>query len=132
MGVILLVGCFIVPASGQGKAAAVSQESASDWNSLIGEWKVSLRSSSGEVMGTTMFLITEANGKTVRGSFYGSPLRQVHVASVDGTLHFAFTTSDVNSLYHGTARFAAGRLEGSTHALDRGFLSVWTAERLKP
>lgn len=66
----------------------------------------------------------------MRGSFYGSPLRHVHVATSGDRLHFAFITSDVNSLYHGTARFAGGRLEGSTHALDRGFLSVWTAERL--
>lgn len=122
---LLLITGFILPAFGQNLSAP-------NWVALIGEWKVSLRSSSGRLMGTTTFVVSEADGKTIKGSFYGSPLRQVHTASVDGTLHFAFITSDVNSLYHGTARFAAGRLEGSTHALDREFLSVWTAERVTP
>lgn len=105
---------------------------APEWPALIGKWKVSLRSSSGDVMGTTDFVVTESDGKTVKGTFYGSPLRQVHIATVGPALHFAFVTSDTNSVYHGAARFVAGRLEGSTHALDRGFLSVWTAERAVP
>jgi len=83
-------------------------------------------------MGTTEFVVSEANGETIKGTFYGSPLRQVHLSKVNGVLHFAYVTSDTNSVYHGTGRFISGRLEGSTHALDRGFLSVWTAEPLRP
>lgn len=130
---VLLCACLIVPLSGQNegtKSAKANSEAAVNWNSLIGQWKVSLHSSTGEVMGTTMFVITEAGPKSLQGTFYGSPTRQPHLATFKGAIYLAFVTSDQNSVYHTTVRLSDARLEGSTHAIDRGFLSVWTAERL--
>jgi len=40
-------------------------------------------------------------------------------------------TEDGSGICHTSEGFVEGRMEGTTHALSRGFLAVWTAERFE-
>jgi hypothetical protein len=75
-------------------------------------------------------VVTGAPGDSLVGTFYGSPIRQARVNRAWGRLHVAFVTYDNTGAYHHTAVLVApGRLEGTSHALGRGFLAVWRAAR---
>ena len=75
-------------------------------------------------------MVTAAPGDSLVGSFYGSPIRQARVNRAWGRLHVAFVTYDNTGVYHHTAVLVApDRLEGTSHALGRGFLAVWRAAR---
>jgi hypothetical protein len=68
------------------------------------------------------------NGR-IKGTFYGTDFADGSTNKDWGSVCFAFTTSDGSGAYHTAGRLVNGRLEGMTHAVGRGFLSVWTAER---
>jgi hypothetical protein len=101
-----------------------------DPKALIGTWRVDLRQSPSSVPYFQTFVITSVEDSQILGKFYGSPLRYGRINTDWGTAAFAFVTSDLSGLYHTAGRLVNGRLEGTTHSIGRGFLSVWTAERV--
>ena len=70
-----------------------------------------------------------ANGE-VQGTFYGSPITQSQVNTLWGRPVVAFVTNDGSGAYHTSFELVDGALRGTTHALGRQFLSVWTGKRL--
>ena len=97
---------------------------------LAGTWRVDLRPTP-DASPYYQELVVSVSGDVVEGTFYGTPFRDFQLNADWGTLHFAFVTDDGSGAYNTTGRLVEGRLEGSTHSLGRGFLSVWTAEREK-
>ena len=96
---------------------------------LIGNWQVDLRPSPGSDPYYTDLNITEVKDNTFKGSYYGSPIKHGNINTSWGKLHFAFVTSDGSTTYHSTGQLIDGKLVGTTHALERDFLSVWTGEK---
>lgn len=126
--------CAAVYFSGIGRAAS-AQEAVKTVrpvrpSELIGEWKVDLRSKPGDKPYYQMMVIEAVDGNGVKGKFYNSEIRDGRVNVDWGTLHFAFVTSDGKAPYNTAGRLVNGRIEGTTNSIGRGFLAVWTAEKV--
>jgi len=110
-------------------AAVVEAQSAQP---LVGQWRVDLTSSPREgVTGRyyTDFVVTSVDDNRIEGTFYGSPIEQGRINRSWGGVRFAFVTHDGGGgTYNHSGELVDGRLiRGLSQALDRDFLSVWTA-----
>jgi hypothetical protein len=103
---------------------------AADPKQLIGTWRVDLRSVPGATPYYQSFVITSVQDGSLRGKFYSTEIKDGRINKDWGPVYFAFTTRDGTGAYHSSGRLINGRLEGTTNAVGRGFLSVWTAERV--
>jgi hypothetical protein len=119
-----------------GLASALASEPSSSGAppgyALQGEWLIDLRPTPADgPYSQTMVPARDEQGEW-GGSFYGTPLANVTINTDWGEPRIAFTTQDQTTLYVHSARLSTqGREvpEGRTHALGRGFLAMWTAER---
>jgi len=118
-----LVACV----AGPGPAEASPAEPAA----LVGTWTVDLRPTPDAEPYSKTFVVERVEGRTLEGSFYDSTLSDGHVNADWGAVHFAFTTRDGAGEYHTAGVLEGGRLRGTTHAVGRGFLAVWSAERAR-
>ncbi len=100
-----------------------------DLASLAGTWRLDLRPAP-DAEPYFQELVISVDGDRVEGSFYNTAFRDFHFNGTWSDPHFAFVTQDGSGgLYNTSVRLIDGRLEGTTHSLGRGFLSVWTGER---
>jgi hypothetical protein len=113
-------------------AVASGAQAQSGGELLAGTWTVDLRPTPDAPAYTQSFLVVADTSAPFQGSFYGSPVQNVVVNQDWGALRIAFTTSDDSGVYHHVAVLDGTRLEGTTHAVGRGFLAVWTATREGP
>jgi hypothetical protein len=100
---------------------------------LLGQWRVDLTSTPAEgVKGRyyTDMVIDSVKGDRVTGTFYGSRMENGRINRTWGGIRFAFVTRDGGGgVYHHSGEMVDGRLiRGLSHAIDRDFLSVWTAQ----
>ncbi|MBT8485176.1 MAG: hypothetical protein KJO43_06320 [Phycisphaerae bacterium] len=104
-----------------------------DASALLGTWQVDLRPSpDAPAYLKTLRIRSVANG-IVEGDFYeGSPISNGVVNTAWDAVHLSFTTADGSGTYHTAAVLRGGRLEGTTHALGRSFLGVWSATSVEP
>ncbi|MEM1116319.1 MAG: S41 family peptidase [Bacteroidota bacterium] len=105
------------------------QTDPSPLDALLGVWTVDLRLTPDAAPYTQPFVVSRVSEGTFRGSFYQTEVENVVVNDDWGDLQIAFTTSDGSGTYHHSATLRGDRLEGRTHSVGRGFLSVWTATR---
>jgi hypothetical protein len=103
---------------------------AAEPDGLVGTWRVDLRPTPGAAPFYQTFVVTSVKGGRLGGRFYDTEIRDGWINKDWGAVHFAFTTSDNSGAYHTAGRLVKGRIEGTTHAVGRGFLAVWTAERV--
>ena len=107
-------------------------------NELVGTWRVDLRPTpDSEPYFQELSLRFASNDDEeskvpqLVGSFYGTEVRNLRFNRDWDALHLAFVTEDGSGMYLSSARLVEGQLHGTTHSLGRGFLSVWTAERVR-
>ena len=98
---------------------------------LVGTWTVDLRSTPTSAPYSQPFVVTAVDGDSLAGTFYGSEVRSARLNLGWGAVRFAFTTRDGGGgAYHTSGVLRPdGTLEGTTHAVGRGFLAYWTAAR---
>ncbi len=109
--------------------AAGCQHSVPNPNELIGTWKVDLRPTPDAAEYYQELAVTQVDGNTFEGTFYGTTIENGRLNKDWGELHFAFVTRDGSGPYNTAGVMEGGRLMGTTNSLGRGFLAVWTAER---
>lgn len=97
---------------------------------LVGTWKVDLRPTPDAAPYYQEMVITSVAGDSISGTFYGAPIRDGQLNRDWGALRFAFVTEDGSGAYHTAGTLRGDEIEGMTHALGRGFLAYWTAERV--
>jgi hypothetical protein len=102
-------------------------------DTIIGPWRVDLTASPSEGKAGryyTDMVITSVEGNRITGTFYGSAMEHGRINRSWGSVRFAFITRDGGGgTYHHSGEFVDGRLiRGLSHAIDRDFLSVWTAQ----
>ncbi len=98
---------------------------------LLGTWRLDLRPTPDSPPVEQELVVASVDGDSIVGTFYRSRIQNADFNGAWGPLHVAFTTSDGSGVYHHHAVLVApGRLEGTTHALGRNFLSVWRAARV--
>jgi hypothetical protein len=101
---------------------------------LVGEWRVDLTSKPGDGAYYAEMTIKSVDGDRITGTFYDSPMEKGRITRDWGTVRFAFVTRDGGGgVYNHSGEFVDGRLiRGLSHALDRDFVAVWTADRKAP
>jgi len=97
---------------------------------LVGSWKVDLRPTPDAEPYYQEFVVRSVEGGDLAATFYGTEVSEGSVNADWGRVHFAFVTEDGSGLYNTSGVLENGNLEGRTHALGRGFLSVWSAKRV--
>ncbi len=126
----LSLGCALL--IGLMGAGLARQSAKPDPARLVGSWKVDLRPRPDAPPSYAKFEVTKIEGDTLVGTFYGSEIKNGRLNRDWGSLYFAFTTTDNSGgSYNTTGKLVEGRLEGTTHAVDRKFLAVWKAEAEK-
>lgn len=99
-------------------------------DALLGTWDVDLRPTpDAEPYVMTMTIERNEQGK-LAGTFYNG-VEMSNVVANTSWAHpwIAFTTEDQSGVYHTSFRLNdEGTLEGTTHAVGRDFLAVWTAK----
>lgn len=104
---------------------------ATDASALLGTWAVDVRPTPGADASEQPFVVTAVSGSAFEGSFHGTAIESARVNRQWGDLRFAFVTRDDSGAYHTSGVLRDDRLEGTTHAIGRDVLSVWTAERAR-
>jgi hypothetical protein len=101
-----------------------------DSKQLIGTWQVDLRPTPGAAEYYQEFVVTAVDGKTLQGTFYGSPISQGRINTDWSKIRIAFVTEDQSGPYNHSAVLNDGKLEGLSNSTGRNFLSYWSA--IKP
>ncbi len=113
--------------------SAFSQENEKvDPNVLLGEWKLDMSPDDENDTNFAMMRITNVENKKIQGTFYreGVKLKNGQINTQLGIIYAALTSGDNSGEYNTTFYFENGKLYGTTHALNRNFLSVWIAEKV--
>ena len=98
-------------------------------DALIGKWKLDMSPQNKTDNNFAMMEITKVNGSEMYGTFYreGVRLKNGQINTQTDVIYGALMSSDNSGTYNSTFYLKDGKLYGTTHAVDRGFLSVWVA-----
>lgn len=120
--IIILLVCNLI--SGQA-------ESTVDIEVLIGSWKLDMSPETKTDNNFAIMEITEINGSSLNGFFYrdGVKIRQGRTNTQTGIIYGALISGDNSGEYNTSFYYKDGLLYGTTHAIDRDFLAVWTATK---
>ena len=99
---------------------------------LVGEWKLDMSPQNASDNNFAMMHITSVADQKLKGTFYrkGVALKNGQINTQTGTIYGALTSGDNSGSYNTSFYYADGKLYGTTHAIERGFLAVWVAERV--
>ena len=100
---------------------------------LLGTWKLDMTPHNPNDANYAMMRITEVEGSSFRGHFYreGVKIQNGRLNTQSGKVHGALISQDNSGKYHTSYYLKDGKLYGTTHAIDRNFLAVWTATKTK-
>ncbi len=108
-----------------------SQISNDDLQQLVGTWKLDMTPQDKTDNNFAMMSITKINENSVEGEFYRTsvPIQDGRVNTQRGIIYVALISGDNSGTYNSSFYYEDGVLYGSTHAVKRGFLAVWTATK---
>ncbi|MEM9821009.1 MAG: alpha/beta fold hydrolase [Bacteroidota bacterium] len=114
-----------------GASQAQNESSPLNLKVLIGEWTLDMTPHDKTDSSFAMMNITEIEGQAFKGEFYreGVAIRNAQTHTRSGTLYGALISGDGTGEYHSTFYYKDGVLHGTTHAIQKNFLSVWTATK---
>ncbi|WNJ18394.1 hypothetical protein [Pontibacter sp. G13] len=100
-----------------------------DPQALVGHWEIDLTPENGLDDPTAIMIVKKVSDKSFSGTFYreGVKIREGRINTQRGIVYGALVSGDNSGDYNTSFYLKDGVLYGSTHAIDRGFLSVWTA-----
>ncbi|MBT8262976.1 MAG: hypothetical protein KJO05_09155 [Bacteroidia bacterium] len=111
--------------------SVVAQISNDDLQELVGTWKLDMTPQDKTDNNFAMMSITNITDSSIEGEFYRSSvaIREGKVNTQRGIIYAALISGDNSGDYNSTFYYEDGILYGTTHAVDRGFLAVWTATK---
>ena len=103
-----------------------------DTSVLIGEWKLDMTPQDDTDDNFAMMRIEKIKDYSFKGVFYreGVKIREGQLNTQSDFIYGALISGDNSGEYNSTFYYKDGMLYGSTHAIGRGFLSVWTATKV--
>jgi len=124
---IVLIALLSIPNSSNAQSKSV------DTNVLIGTWKLDMSPQDTTDSNFAMMKIIKIDNNTFKGEFYreGVKIRNAQINTQLGIIYGALISGDGTGDYNTTFYYKGGVLHGTTHAVDRNFLSVWTATKEK-
>ncbi|PTX59447.1 hypothetical protein C8N46_10935 [Kordia periserrulae] len=102
-----------------------------DANILVGTWVLDMSPENPNDANFAEMMITKVANNTLEGFFYreGVSIRNGKINTQLGTVYGALVSGDNSGDYNTAFYYKDGKLYGSTHALERDFLAVWTATK---
>ncbi len=100
--------------------------------SLIGTWRIDLRPTPDAEPYYQEMVIESVDDNTITGTFYGAEITDGRLNLNWDAVHFAFVTSDGVGNYNTSGVIDGDAVRGTTHAIGREFLSVWTGTKIDP
>jgi hypothetical protein len=102
-----------------------------DLNVLVGKWKLDMSPQDKTDSNFAMMEITKIEDNTFKGVFYreGVKIRDAQINTQLGIIYAALISGDGTGDYNTTFYYKDGVLQGTTHAVNRSFLAVWTATK---
>ena len=109
----------------------ISQSTDMDLNVLVGKWKLDMSPNDKTDSNFAMMEITKIVDNTFEGVFYrdGVSIRDAQINTQLGIIYAALISGDGTGDYNTTFYYKDGVLQGTTHAVNRNFLAVWTATK---
>ena len=100
---------------------------------MLGTWQIDLSPEDKSDNNFAMMRITKIDNKTFEGDFYrdGVEMRNAKINTQLDLIYGALISGDASGTYHSAFYYDNGVLHGTTHAINRNFLSVWTASKRK-
>lgn len=98
-------------------------------SALVGAWRVDLRAKPDAPAYFQELVVTQVQGRTFTGRFYGSPISQGRLNTDWDAVRIAFVTEDGSGPYHHSGVLVGTRIEGLTNSIGRDFLSYWSATK---
>ncbi|WP_299334257.1 hypothetical protein [uncultured Psychroserpens sp.] len=110
-----------------------AQSVESDLSVLKGVWILDMSPQDTTDSNFAKMIITHADTKSLKGFFYrdGVKIRNGKTNTQTHTIYAALISGDGTGDYNTSFYYKDGILYGTTHAVDRDFLSVWTATKEK-
>ncbi len=98
---------------------------------LLGTWKLDMSPQNNTDDNFAMMEITSVKNDKLKGTFYrkGVKLENGQLNTQTGTIYGALMSGDNSGSYNTSFYYKDGKLYGTTHAVDREFLSVWVATK---
>ncbi|MHA7057830.1 hypothetical protein ACWGOQ_0011455 [Aquimarina sp. M1] len=102
-----------------------------DVNVLVGKWKLDMSPQDKTDDNFAFMEITKATDNSFEGYFYreGVNIKNANINTQLGIIYGALISGDGTGTYNTTFYYDDGIIHGTTHALNRNFLSVWTATK---
>ena len=108
-------------------------EQKTDPQLLIGSWKIDMSPQDLSDENYAIMRIEKLEENRFEGIFYreGVRIQNGQINTQLGRLYGALVSADGTGQYNTAFYYEDGRLHGSTHAIERNFLSVWTAKKIE-
>ncbi|MEL6392618.1 MAG: hypothetical protein AAFY36_16205 [Bacteroidota bacterium] len=112
---------------------AVAQEAVPAEIALVGEWQLDMTPENPDDEAFAKMIIREVSDGSFTGIFYrdGVRIREGRINQQTGRLYGALVSGDNSGRYATSFYFEDGKLYGTTHAIERQFLSVWVGVRVE-
>ncbi len=113
--------------------SSFSQENNKNLKLLVGEWQLDMSPQNKTDTNFAMMRIDKIDANSVQGTFYreGVEIKEGKINTQRDVIYVALISGDNSGSYNTSFYYKDGKLYGSTHAVDRGFLAVWIAEKIK-
>ena len=100
-------------------------------NELLGQWQLDMSPEDTTDNRFAMMRIDKIENSSFTGTFYreGVAIENGQLNTQSLTIYGALISRDNSGSYNSTFFLKDGKLYGSTHAIDRGFLAVWTGTK---
>lgn len=108
-----------------------AQSTEIDLTVLVGTWKLDMSPQDQTDANFAMMEISEVSGNSFKGDFYreGVAIADAQLNTQLGIIYGALISGDNSGDYNSSFYFKDGVLHGTTHAVNRNFLAVWTAKK---
>ncbi len=110
-----------------------NQNNTPDISVLIGKWELDMSPEDKTDFNFASMEITKVSKNSFEGYFYreGVEIRAGRINTQLGIIYAALVSGDNSGEYNTAFYYKEGILFGTTHSLNRDFLSVWTAIKEK-
>jgi hypothetical protein len=100
-------------------------------NDFVGEWQLDMTPNDSTDSNFALMRIEKVDDKGFYGVFYreGVAIEEGRINTQTAHPYGALVSRDNSGSYNTSFYFKEGKLFGSTHAIDRDFLAVWTATK---
>lgn len=108
-----------------------AQSTEMDLTVLVGTWKLDMSPQDQTDANFAMMEILEVGDNSFKGDFYreGVEIKDAQLNTQLGILYGALISGDNSGDYNSSFYLKDGILHGTTHAVNRSFLAVWTATK---